>query len=277
MPLEYFYITNNTDVAKACERAGVDRIFIDMEYIGKAERQGGLDTVQNHHTIEDVKNIRAVINKAKLLVRVNPIHDGSENEINAVINAGADFIMLPMWKSAKEVKTFYKIVSGRVKTILLLETDEARMCIDEVIKLDGVDEIYIGLNDLHLSQHKKFMFELYTDGTVDEIVSKLKSANVKFGVGGVGKVNCNNLLPAENVLSEHYRLGSSMVILARAFCDYTKYSVEEFEQIMTAGIAENREFEKSIELKNKDFFDKIHIDTTNIINNILNAKTGVQK
>ena len=272
MSLEYFYITNDADIAKACERAGVDRIFIDMEYIGKAQRQGGLDTVQNHHTIEDVKNIRAAINKSKLLVRVNPIHDGSENEINTVINAGADFIMLPMWKSAKEVKTFYEIVGGRVKTILLLETDEARNCLDEVIKLDGVDEIYIGLNDLHLSQHKKFMFELYTDGTVDEIVSKLKSANIKFGVGGVGKVNCNNLLPAENVLCEHYRLGSSMVILARAFCDYTKYSVEEFEQIMTAGIAENRMFEKTLELENKDFFDNIHTNTTNIINDILDAR-----
>lgn len=268
MSLEYFYITNNTDVAKACERAGVDRIFIDMEYIGKTERQGGLDTVQNHHTVEDVKNIRAIIEKAKLLVRVNPIHDGSENEINAVIDAGADFIMLPMWKSSEEVKRFFDIVRGRVKTILLLETDEARLCIDEVIKLDGVDEIYIGLNDLHLSQHKKFMFELYTDGTVDEIVLKLKSANIKFGVGGVGRVNCNNLLPAENVLCEHYRLGSSMVILARAFCDYTKYSVQEFEKIMTAGIAENREFEKTIAKKPSDYFDKVHNETKIIIEKI---------
>ena len=268
MSLEYFYITNDTAVAKACEAAGVDRIFIDMEYIGKAERQGGLDTVQNHHTVEDVKNIRAVINKAKLLVRVNPIHDGSENEINAVIDAGADFIMLPMWKSSEEVKRFFDIVRGRVKTILLLETDEARLCIDEVIRLDGVDEIYIGLNDLHLSQHKKFMFELYTDGTVDEIVSKLKSANIKFGIGGVGRVNCNNLLPAENVLCEHYRLGSSMVILARAFCDYTKYSVTEFEQIMTEGISQNREFEKTIAENPSDYFDKVHNETKIIIEKI---------
>ena len=77
MALEYFYITNNPDVASACERAGVDRIFIDMEYIGKDKRQGGLDTVKNHHTVEDVKNVRAAISKSKLLVRVNPIHDGS--------------------------------------------------------------------------------------------------------------------------------------------------------------------------------------------------------
>ena len=120
MSLEYFYITNNPDVALACEKAGVDRIFVDMEYIGKYERQGGLDTVQNHHTVEDVRNIKAVISKSKLLVRVNPIHDGSKEEIDAVIDAGADFIMLPMWKSVEEVKTFFCIGKRRAKTILLL-------------------------------------------------------------------------------------------------------------------------------------------------------------
>ena len=263
--LEYFFITNNPEVAAACERAGVDRVFVDMEYIGKDERQGGLDTVKNHHTVEDVKNIRAAINKSKLLVRVNPIHAGSEDEINAVIDAGADIIMLPMWKSVEEVNAFFGIVGGRVKTILLLETDEARLCLDEVIRLKGVNEIYIGLNDLHLSQRKKFMFELYTDGTVDEIVSKLKSAKIKYGIGGVGKVNCNNLLPAENILCEHYRLGSSMVILSRAFCDWKKYSVEEFERIMANGIAENREYEKSIETKSSYFFENIHEETAKII------------
>lgn len=266
--LEYFYITNSPEYAVACEKAGVNRIFIDMEHIGKEKRQGGLDTVKNHHTIEDIKNVRTAISKSKLLVRVNPIHDGSEDEINAVINAGADFIMLPMWKSVEEVKTFYSIVNRRVKTILLLETDEARLCLDEVIKLKDVDEIYIGLNDLHLSQHKKIMFELYVDGTVDEIVSKLKTANIKFGIGGVGRVNCDNLLPAENILCEHYRLGSSMSILARAFCDWTKYDVAEFEQIMTDGIAENREFEKSLENQPIDYFNEIHKQTEKIIETI---------
>lgn len=113
MALEYFYITNNQSVALACERAGVDRIFVDMEYIGKDERQKGLDTVKNHHTVQDVKNIMAVIKKSKLMVRVNPIHNGSVNEINSVIAAGADFIMLPMWKTVEDVKQFLDIVDGR--------------------------------------------------------------------------------------------------------------------------------------------------------------------
>ena len=99
MPLKLMYITNRPDVAKIAEKNGVDRIFVDMEYIGKAERQGKMDTVQNHHTIEDVKNVRAVLNKAELLVRINPIHEATEEycsskeEIDAVIEAGADMIV----------------------------------------------------------------------------------------------------------------------------------------------------------------------------------------
>ena len=61
MALKLMYITKRPDVALIAEHAGVDRIFIDMEYIGKELRQGGLDSVKNHHTVEDVRNIRKVL------------------------------------------------------------------------------------------------------------------------------------------------------------------------------------------------------------------------
>ena len=51
-------------VARIAQAAGVDRIFVDMEYIGKAQRQGGMDTVQNHHTVEDVARLRPVLDQA---------------------------------------------------------------------------------------------------------------------------------------------------------------------------------------------------------------------
>ena len=35
MPLKLMYITNRPDVALIAEKNGVDRIFVDMEYIGK--------------------------------------------------------------------------------------------------------------------------------------------------------------------------------------------------------------------------------------------------
>ena len=72
--LNLMYITNDPAVAKIAEDAGVNWIFVDMEFIGKDDRQGGLDTVQNHHTIEDIRIVKAAVKKAKVLVRVNPIH-----------------------------------------------------------------------------------------------------------------------------------------------------------------------------------------------------------
>ncbi|MGN1328885.1 MAG: aldolase/citrate lyase family protein [Eubacterium sp.] len=271
--LKLFYITNNPNIAEIAQNAGVDRIFVDMEYIGKDERQPNMDTVKNHHTVDDVKNIRRVLNKSELLVRVNPIHKNSQQEIEAVINAGADIIMLPMWKSTNDVKKFFSIVKGRVKTILLLETDEARRCLDEVIEIDGIDEIHIGLNDLSLSQNKKFLFELVTDGTVDEIAEKLKKKGITFGFGGVGKVGKGDLLPAENILAEHYRLGSSMVILSRSFCNLEKVvNLEEIGNIFQDGIAQNKKFEKRLENKDKQYFAEKHKETAEIISGIVRRK-----
>ena len=41
MALNLMYITNEPQIAQIAEKAGVNRIFVDMEYIGKADRQGG--------------------------------------------------------------------------------------------------------------------------------------------------------------------------------------------------------------------------------------------
>lgn len=218
MPLELMYITNNLDLALVAEKAGVNRIWIDLETLGKEERQKGMNTVKSHHTIDDIKKISPHLKKAKLLVRINPWNENSKREIEQVIAAGAEIIMLPMWKSIKEVKLFIETVAKRTKTILLLETKEAENCLDEVLKIDDVDEIHIGLNDLHISYGLYFMFELLTNGTVERICKKIKLSGKKFGFGGISHIG-DGLIPAEMIVVEHYRLGSSMVILSRGFCD----------------------------------------------------------
>ena len=272
--LKLFYITNNPQIAKIAEAAGVDRIFVDMEYIGKELRQPkGMDTVKNHHTVQDVQNIKSVLTKAELLVRVNPIHDESRTEIDSVIDAGADVIMLPYWKTPEEVKTFLNIVNGRTKTLLLLETDEAAKCVDAVIANGGYDEIYIGLNDLKISQGKTFLFELLTDGTVDRLVSKFKAADLPFGFGGVGKVGAGDLLPAENVLAEHYRVGSSMVILSRAFCDTSKTTdVADIQSAFNEGVNRNKEYEQMLIKQDEQFFIDKHKETAEIIKKIVSGE-----
>lgn len=246
------YITNRPVIAKIAEDAGVDRIFIDMEYIGKDKRQGGMDTVQSHHTIEDVKSIRAAVDRAEILVRCNPIHDAtdeyvsSKKEIDAIVDAGADIIMLPYFKHIEEVKRFFEYVDGRVQTCLLLETPEAVNIVDDILELQELKEIHIGLNDLSLAWGMKFMFEPLSSGVVENLCQKFREKGIHYGFGGVAALGQGDL-PAEKILIEHYRLGSSMVILSRSFChpDNCNHSngIKEYFDIEVQKI---RDFEKQI-------------------------------
>jgi len=248
MALKLMYITNKPEVATIAENSGVDRIFIDMEYIGKEARQGGMNTVQNHHTIEDIKAIRDVIKKAELLVRCNPIHYGtesyssSEEEINSIIENGADIVMLPYFKTVQEVGKFITIVGGRVKTMLLLETPEAADILDDILDIPGIDYIHIGINDMSLGMGKKFMFELLADGTVEMLCSKIKKKGIPYGFGGIASLG-KGIIPSENIIMEHYRLGSTCAILSRSFCNYETLTLPEVSKVFIEELIKIRRYE----------------------------------
>lgn len=253
MALKLMYITNRPEIAQIAESAGVDRIFVDMEYIGKSERQGGMDTVQSHHTVEDVATVKSSITTADLLVRINPLHEetemycSSKEEIDDVIANGADIIMLPYFKTADEVREFVRLVDGRVKTLPLIETVEAVECIDEILEIDGIDEIFIGLNDLSIGYQKKFMFELLSDGTVEYLCHKFRKKGIPYGFGGIASLG-KGMLPSEYVIKEHYRLGSTCSILSRSFCNIDK--INHFGVISSTfvnGVRDIRELEKECE------------------------------
>ena len=124
--LKLMYITNRPEVAAIAADAGVDRIFLDMEVLGKAQRQGGMDTVQSHHVPGDIARVRAAIGRrAEIMARVNPLNPNSQAEINASVENGADVIMLPMWRTADDLRQLVSIVNGRAKVMPLLETDDA--------------------------------------------------------------------------------------------------------------------------------------------------------
>lgn len=252
MALKLMYITNNPEVAKIAEKSGVDRIFVDMEFIGKEIRQANMDTVKSHHTLDDVETIKNSISSSELLVRCNPIHDktedycSTEEEIDEVIKRGADIIMLPYFKTVQEVERFLEAVGGRVKTMLLVETPKAAENIDEILKIDGIDEMYIGLNDLSLGMGKKFMFELLADGTVEKLAEKIKKSGKPFGFGGMAAIG-TGMLPAECILKEHLRIGSSAVILARTFCNCDKITkLDDIKNIFEKGVSDIRKEEEKI-------------------------------
>ena len=272
MALTLMYITNKSDVALVAEKYGVNRIWIDLETLGKEERQKNMNTVKSQHTIEDIKRIKPLLSKSEMLVRINPWNENSVQEINDVVSAGADIIMLPMWKSVTEVTNFINAVAGRCKTTLLLETKEAAECLDEVLNNCTMDEIHIGLNDLHLSYGLTFMFELLADGTVERLTKKIRAKGVPYGFGGIARLGEGDL-PAEKVIMEHYRLGSPRAILSRSFCNTDVITeISDIESIFEKNMRELRAFEKNME-KVTDFSDNQE-EVIEAVAKIVAAKKG---
>lgn len=253
--MKLLYISNNIDEIKKVDKIGVDFIFIDLEINGKKERQGHLDTFISNHNIEDVKKVKSILRNSKLLVRINPINEKSKEEINKVVEYGADIVMLPMFKTKEEVEKFVSSINKRAKVCLLLETSEAFFRIDEILSVQGIDYIHIGLNDLHLSLGLDFMFECLAGDFMEHLVSKIAKKEIEFGIGGIARIG-EGELPAEIILKEHIRLGSKMAILSRTFRDGSKELKKEIAKI-------KEEYKKGLLLRkeklleNKNKMDKI--------------------
>ncbi|OJA07426.1 hypothetical protein QHL1GM_11740 [Halomonas sp. QHL1] len=211
-------ITASPDVASFIEQHGVTRIFMDQEVIGKAERQGHLDTHKAAHSLEEIAAVANVLKQAELMVRLNPLHTSTRQEIDAAIAHSAQRLMLPMFSSRAEVGEFMDMVNGRVPVTFLAETAAALVRLPDWLGLltPGRDEVHIGLNDLSLSMGLNFLFEIMAARLLDPAAAVLNQAGVTWGVGGVARIGQGEL-PAETVLGEHVRLGSQWVILSRAF------------------------------------------------------------
>ncbi len=209
-------ITNDPDRAGIYQDAGVDRIMVDLEINGKEERQGHLDTLISRHHPSDISDLRPILTSSELMVRTNPVFDGSQSEIEDVLARGADRLMLPMFRHPDEVSRFLEIVDGRADVTLLVETAAAFARLPQLLLIDAPFDLHIGLNDLHLEYRLDFMFELYTSGLLDHVAQLCGHKQMAFGIGGIARVG-EGLIPAELVAAEHVRLGSSGVILSRDF------------------------------------------------------------
>lgn len=247
-------LTADPIFAIEAEQAGIDRIFYDLEYINKRERQAGRNTVLSENTVEGISAIRHVLSKSELLVRVNPIHHYSKLEIDKSIESGADVLMLPMVVDATDVKQFVEMVAGRSKTCVMIETTQSMTRIDSILGQAGVDEIFIGLNDLHIGLGLKFMFEVLSGGLVEYLAQKCNSKNIPFGFGGIARIG-DGTLPAEMILGEHLRLASSSVILSRTFKgevrDIKKIDIAEEVQKVRGFISETLKWNEEQFTENK--------------------------
>ena len=214
--MEFMMIISNPDIAKFVADYDNVTIFVDLEVLGKKERQGHLDTVKSSLKFSDVIDIRKAAPNSNMLVRINPMNINTKNEIDLVIKSGANSIMLPMFSSYEEVHTFIKMVDGRAKAIPLFETSRSIEILPEIISKLELEQLHIGLNDLHIDQGKNFLFEPLSDGFLEKAAEAIDKSNIKFGIGGVARAG-DGLLSPEYILGEHVRHGSSVAILSRTF------------------------------------------------------------
>lgn len=243
--LKLMYITADPALARAIVTAGVDRVFVDLETRGKLERQGHLDTVISDHSFADARAVRAAVPDAELLVRINPPYSDTPTEVENAIAAGADLIMLPMFRSAAEVASVLDVADGRAGVIPLLETPQAIDELDAISRLEGIAELYVGLNDLHLALGCPFIFDPLADGYVDRVAQAARRCGLGFGFGGIARLDEGDI-PGAMILAEHCKLGSSSVILSRTFYRDTGGAVDSAETVFRQEISRLRDLERRL-------------------------------
>ena len=210
--------TNDPSTARSADAAGVDRIGVDLERVGKAERQAGLGTWISPHSVDDLARLRPAVAHGRLFARVNPVHAGSGDEVESALAAGAEVLMLPMFRSATEVARFVALVAGRARVVGLLETREAVADVEAVVRVAGLDELHIGINDLALELGLPNRFGVLVSDAAERVARATADAGLRLGVGGIGRLSDTELPIAPDLLYAQYpRLGATAALLSRSF------------------------------------------------------------
>lgn len=214
--MKFMMILRDPSIATLAHVEGEVIPFLDLETLGKQDRQGHLDTWKSSHTPADVTAVREAVPDAHLLVRINPLHDGSQAELDDVIARGADSVMLPMFRTRRELGRFTDMLRGRADAWPLFETSDSVRDIESIVAGLGVSRVHFGMNDLHLDLGLNFIFEPLANGLLEEPCASLRDLGIGFGIGGVARAG-EGELPPEALLGEHVRLGSDAAILSRTF------------------------------------------------------------
>jgi hypothetical protein len=217
----HFVLTLWTDdpaLAARADAAGIDRIGIDIERIGKAERQRGLGTWISPHGIGSLPALRGALGHARLFARTNPVNGGTRDEVQALLDAGVEVLMLPMFSTAGEVERFAEIVDGRAQIVLLLEQVQAALAIGAILEVETVSEVHVGINDFALDLGLPNRFLALTHPLTEQVAHTVREAGRRFGIGGIGRAGDSGLpIGSELIYAQYARLEATAALVARAF------------------------------------------------------------
>lgn len=231
-------VTNDPTLAGRADRAGVDIIGVDIERLNKSARQGHMrDARISDHEVGDLERLAPAVRTASLFARLNPVHEGSKEEIDGAVAGGAAVLMLPYFSSAAEVEAFVRLVDGRATIVLLLETAAAVVRLHDIVAVAGIDEVMVGLNDLHLSMAVANHFELVASDLMTMISAEVRARGLRFGFGGLARAFDDRLpVPSDLVLAQHARLSSTSAWISRSLFGQDPASID-----LTVEVARLRE------------------------------------
>ena len=214
--------TDDADLARQADAAGVDRIGLDLEVHGKAERQPkSLATWISPHSEARLPALRAAMRHgAKLFCRINPVNAGTRAEIERLLAAGVQVMMLPMFTTPAEVEQFVRLVDGRAQCVLLLENTAAAACISDIVKVPGIADVHVGINDLTLSlgRPNANRFEVLCSDLMKRVADVVLASGLRFGVGGIGRaMQAGQAIPSDLIYAQYPRLGATAALIARSF------------------------------------------------------------
>jgi len=208
-----------TDAALVGEAAaaGIAGFVVDWERRGKEVRQAGFDTQIGVDDEEDLRRVRAHT-RARVLCRVNGVHPGTGDEVEAAIAAGADELLLPMVRRPEPVESVLARVAGRAGVGILVETTDAFSHLEALSRLP-LSRIYVGLNDLAIERGAANLFEAVIDGSVERVREAFRGP---FGFAGLTLPEAGRPVPCGLLIAEMARLGADFTMLRRSFLRDTR-------------------------------------------------------
>jgi citrate lyase beta subunit len=214
---ELLLFTTDAVLVQEATAAGVAGFVVDWERRGKEDRQAGFDTQIGADDEADLRRVRAAT-RARVLCRINGVHDGTADEVEAALAAGADELLVPMVRRPEQVEAVLARVAGRAGVGILVETVDALACRHALARLP-LARIYVGLNDLAIERSTANLFEAVIDGSVERVREAFPGP---FGFAGLTLPEAGRPVPCRLLIAEMARLGAAFTMLRRSFLRDTR-------------------------------------------------------
>jgi 2-keto-3-deoxy-L-rhamnonate aldolase RhmA len=212
---ELLLFTARPDLVRAAAGTGVDAVVVDLENRGKPARQAGADTEINACTPADVAACVAADGPA-VSCRINAVGPWTVDEVEAVIDAGASEVLVPMATTPSEVESVQRLARDRARVGALIETPAAVAAAAAFAAL-GLSRLYIGLNDLAIARRTPTIFTALVDGTVESVAEKVVPSGTSLGLAGLTRPDLGHPVPCRLLIGEMARLGCRHAFMRRSF------------------------------------------------------------